>query len=253
MASLTFEQPLNELTRVNLRLEFLFKKIDENIGKEDYWSLRATAESIVQISHILDRPDIKSKFAKAIQNQLAYLEELSEQPGVDSAKLVNIINTLKELFQVHNQTGVKLAQALRDNHFLNTLRQHLLYPGGEADFELPAYQYWLQSISGSNKDRLQELTASLATVKETVTLLLKLTRSKCKEKSILAEHGFHQEGLDKNDSIQLIRIQLDKSANIYPIVSANNHRLNIRFYNALSLEMEEQSHENINFSLSCCT
>lgn len=252
MTTLTFEQPLNELVRLNLRLEYLFGKFDQNIGYSDNWSRRACIEAIAQIIHVLDRPDIKSKYSKALQKQIDQLSPLLNQTAVDQKALSSTLNELKDLLNYFSLSSDKVASALRGNSFLNTLRQHLLYPGGEANFEVPAFNYWLHLSEAKQTQNLTQWAGDLKLVKQTVNSMLKLLRNRENIKHTSAIQGFHQEPLERGSSTQLVRIKININEHVYPIISASKHRLIFRFYDGEHTISQEQIQRDIEFDLICC-
>lgn len=252
MATMTFEQPLNELTRLILRLEYLFSKIDANKVVGTPWTTKATLEALVHIIHLIDRPDLKSKFAKELQRQVNHLDKLSNQQNIDRKQLDKTIADLQGLFQYFNQSGTKVGQSLRSIEFLNNIRQHLMYPGGEAQFEMPAYQYWLGGNKNKQDKQIKDWLTELDMLRRTIDLLLKLLRNTGKTSIVTANNGFHQELLESNSHIKLVRMEVDPSLQVYPIVSAGKHRLVIRFYEGTHIQSEEQVHSDIQFKLTCC-
>lgn len=252
MTILTFEQPLNELVRLNLRLEYLFQKLDQNIDCTDNWSRRASIEAIAQIIHVLDRPDIKSKYSKALQKQIDQLSPYLNQSGVDHDALNSTLNELKDLLNYFSLSNERVASSLRGNSFLSTLRQHLLYPGGEANFEVPAFDYWLHTSEAKQTQYLIEWSQQLKLVKQTINTMLKLLRNRTRTNYVSAIQGFHQEPLDKGSNTQLIKIKVNQNEHVYPIVSANKHRLIIRFYDGDHLISQEQVQKDVQFELVCC-
>jgi len=253
MQSIIFEQPLNEITRVNLRLEYLFKKIDHCIDCTAYWSVRAKVESIVQIIHILDRPDIKGKYTKALHQQLSVLRKAHEHHHADQEKISEWIRIFERLLSDLNHTGEKLGQKLREKQFINRIRQQLLFPGGEADFELPAYQCWLNLQNHELDDHMSVLYAELNLVKEIVSHLLMMSRGSGRTQKHIAQHGFYQLSVDPKNAIQLIQISMTDQMSVYPVISAGKHRVCIRFYDGTELETEEQVTSDVAFSLKCCS
>ena len=57
-----YEQPLNELVRTCLRLEYLSSLLDYYLETSKAGSAHAALATLLDILQILDRPDIKTKF-----------------------------------------------------------------------------------------------------------------------------------------------------------------------------------------------
>ncbi|MFN3233993.1 MAG: cell division protein ZapD [Gammaproteobacteria bacterium] len=250
--AIIYEHPLNELMRLSLRLEFLFDKIDQHIGMNNTWQIRILMESLIHIAHLLERPDLKTKYAKTLQSQIASLNLLRDQNSIDQEKLKRLIDRLQKLFDHFNQTHGKIGQALRENQFIASLHQHLLYPGGEAYFELPQYTAWLNQPKDVIEQQIRAWLSAFDHTRAVTKLLLKLTRHRGALKEVTANDGYHQEDLDSKSNIQLIRIKLDADKPYYPLVSASKHRLNIRFNRSAVLDHEDPVNEMITFGLECC-
>lgn len=251
MDMLFFEHPLDELTRLSLRLEYIVSNFEHHIHQDNQLSERACIETIVNLSHLLDRPDLKNKYARELSAHIFQLENITHKTDLHLDQLRLTIVELKEYFNYFSQPG-KLGLNLRENFFLNTIRQHLLYPGGEADFELPAYYFWLNSLRQEKVFALQKWFKEFSPIIDAVNLLLKLTRSKTRSKQLIALGGFHHEPLDTKSTPKLIQIKLDHTDQAYPSISAGKHRINIRFNEGRHLISEEQALRDINFDLTLC-
>ncbi len=251
MDMLFFEHPLDELTRLSLRLEFLVTSFNYHIHQDSAWSERACIESIVNISHILDRPDLKNKYARELSTHITQLEALSRHHNLDLGELENTIVALKNSFNYFSAPG-KLGLNLRENFFLNTIRQHLLYPGGEADFELPAYNFWLHISRNEKVAALDLWFKEFSIIIQSVELLLKLMRAKARSKQVIAMGGFYHEPLETKNSPRLLQIRIDQANQAYPSISAGKHRINIRFNEGGHLVSEEQAVRDIGFELILC-
>lgn len=251
MDMLFFEHPLDELTRFSLRLEFLVNNFKHHIHQDNLWSERACMESIVNISHILDRPDLKNKYARELCLQIQQLNNLLHHEGLNLSELKQTLVLLKEYFDFFSTPG-KLGLNLREIFFLNNIRQHLSYPGGEADFELPAYYFWLNSERQEKVNMLNHWFKEFTNVIEPVFLLLKLTRNRKRSKKLIAMSGFHQESLDSKNTPKLIQIQLAQAEKAYPSISAGKHRINVRFNEGRHLISEEQAMRDLDFELTIC-
>lgn len=249
--SIVYEQPLNELMRVCLRLEYLFGQVQYHLAGQSIWDVRAAMAAIIDILNVVDRPDIKSKLTNALQLHFSTLQQLHQSQNVDKEKLNQLLKELDQSQQIlHNIYG-KIGQELRDNEFLSAIRQRLATPAGTCDFALPAYHLWL-SIPLELQQK--ELTNWLATFKELqgiINLLLQLTRNSTLPKIRVAPGGFYQEALSPNIPYQMIRVGLKD--NIYPDISVGKHRLSIYFYYFNSSnDRPSQVTKDVEFELIFC-
>src|SRR5690348_5840268 len=92
-----YEQPLNELIRVCLRLEQLFQHIDHLIVDTSPIGTRNLTVTIINLLNLLDRPDLKAKLAKELSLHLNQLARLENTPGIDQQKLSQLLRQLDEL------------------------------------------------------------------------------------------------------------------------------------------------------------
>ncbi|OAI49500.1 hypothetical protein AYO45_07030, partial [Gammaproteobacteria bacterium SCGC AG-212-F23] len=225
----TYEQPLNELTRVFLRVELLFLQIDHQIQDLSPFGTRNLIATLINLLQVLDRPDLKAKLAKELTYQIAFLNRLQQTPEVHQEKLQSTLHQLEELFRHFIDSNRKIAQNLREIELLNNLRLHLASPGGGCSFDIPVYHYWLQQPAEKREENIRGWLLELKQVRTTVFLILQLIRESGKTQTKNAEHGFYQELLDPQTNLRLLRVSLSASLPAYPEISIGRHFLSVRF------------------------
>lgn len=175
-----YDQPLNETVRVCLRLEQLFHQIDHQIDDSSLLSTRNIINFIINILHILDRPDLKAKLAKELSHHLSNLNRYNNIPEIDAEKL----NTLTRQLENHSRNLIdssgKIGNRLRDVELLNTLRLHLASPGGGCSFDLPIYHYWLQQPALIRQKTISDWLSEFDQIRAVIELLLNLVRDNAK-------------------------------------------------------------------------
>ena len=227
---ITYEQPLNELIRLCLRLEHLFKLIDTHLQQDSIPASRATLTALLDILNVVERPDLKVKLVKALGHHANQLSRYESSKDVDQSKLASYLNELDKIIDVlHSQPG-RIGQSLKDNEFLSTIRQRLSIPAGDSNFYLPSYQRWLSQSPIDRQAQLQAWRNTLSTLHAAISTLIKLTRQSAKPSTLSLQDSFYQQSLDTNIDWQLVRITLDFDSQLYPEVSVGRHRLNIRFH-----------------------
>lgn len=250
---ITFEQPINEHMRLCLRLEHLFLQLDGNLPIETEWGSRATLSAILEILNVIDRPDLKTKITKALSQHASKLHQLENSPQVDKEKLRSVLNDIERLTEtLFNLTG-KIGQALRENDFLNTIRQYSYNPGGACNFCLPAYQLWLRQPSSQRIQTAHSWAKHFADLREAVFLLLSLIRNSASSSQQLAREGFFQQSLDPNAPCELVRVTLPENVGIYPEISVGRHRMSVRFLLENLHDRPKQLQNDIVFDLSICS
>ncbi len=247
-----YEQPVNEHIRVCLRLEQLFNQALYWLRGANSWESRAALSAILEALNVLDRPDLKAKLVKELSRYVNVLARFAETPHIDQHKLAALQSELEHtLHQLYGIQG-RIGQGLRDNEFLNNIRQYLLNPGGGCDFEVPSYHFWLQLPPAERIAQLTQWFNSLKTIQNAVHLTLRLVRQSSPAETREAHEGFFQASLDAQGSCQLVRVAVPHSANVYPEISVGRHGISIRFYTLQIGERSKQVREDIKFQLMCC-
>lgn len=247
-----YEQPLNEQLRVCLRVEQLLQQLHYLAEHPAPQATRMVITYLLEIVNILDRPDLKSKLVKALNQRAARLATLEQNPQVDSQKLRALLIELDQLLDyLHAESG-KLGQTLRDNEFLNNIRLHLAKPGGASSFNCPAYHFWLQqTFEQRNRDLLIWLK-TIEPIEKIMMLLLQVTRESGQFQQKFAPKGFYQEALNPNMSYQLIRIHLSGERKVFPEISVGRHQLFVHFFSPNFNSRSVHAIHEVSFKLACC-
>lgn len=248
-----YEQPLNELIRACLRLEQLFLQADHQITDASTIGTRLMISTLMSILQLLDRPDIKAKLAKELTHQVFLLSRLENTPEIDQPKLSELLKQLDELSRTFIDSSGKIGQNLRDIELLSNLRLHLASPGGGCNFDIPVYHCWLQRPDKERLATIKEWFAEFDKVRLANELLLKLVREESKIQHKQAVNGFHQELLDPQIKLRLIRVMIPTEVEAYPEISIGRHFLSVRFFVLNILGRPTQYQRNLNFQLSYCT
>jgi cell division protein ZapD len=249
---ITYEQPLNEIIRVCLRLEQLFEQIDHQLTDLSYIGTRNVMSMIINVLNILDRPDLKAKLAKELSHHLATYMRYENRPDIDTTKLSHITAQLDELSRALIDSSGKIGHRLRDIELLNALRLHLASPGGGCGFDIPLYHYWLQQNAKDREQNIRDWLSDFTQIRSAMQLILDLVRKSAKVEQKEAIHGFYQELLDPQSNLRLIRIDIDAHLLTYPEISVGRHFLSIRFYSPDVHKKPVQYTENLIFTLSYC-
>ena len=253
MKTVCYEQPLNERIRTFLRLESLFVRIEECLAGSSQWDSRHAMSSLIDILTIFSRSDLKSEILKEIERHTSNLTVLESNPRVDQAILKDILYQLDILNDRMHGIDGQIAQSLRQNEFLNSIRQRSSVPGGSCDFDLPAYHHWLEQPVEERHTMLKSWYDEFSSSAQSIRLVLQLLRDSAPPRPVEAEAGFFQSALDTSIPYQLIRVVLPAEAAYFAEISAGKHRYTIRFMQQLSYdERPVQTTENIEFMLACC-
>lgn len=250
--TITYEQPLNELIRVCLRIEQLFLQIDHQLVDTSILGTRMLVTSIINLLQLVDRPDLKAKLAKELSHQTAILSRLENTPEIDQSKLRSILNQLEELARCFIDSSKKIGQNLREIELLNNLRLHLASPGGGCSFDIPIYYYWLNQPAEQRQTLLKTWIAEFNNIRAASSLILQLIRESAKSNIKTAEHGFYQELLDPQINLRMIRVAIPIEIPAYPEISIGRHYLSVRFFTPSIQERPTQYLQHLQFWISHC-
>lgn len=252
IATITYDQPLNEIIRVCLRLEQLFLQIDHQLSDTSMLGTRNIITTIIQILHIVDRPDLKSKLAKELSQLLANLRRYNNAPTIDADKLNKLTQQLEEMSHHLIDSNVKIGYRLRDVELLNVLRLHLATPGGGCNFDVPLYYCWLKQPTEVRLAIINGWLKEFAQIRATIELVLDLVRKNAKTEEKMAIHGFHQELLDPQSNLRMIRIKMSCDIAAYPETSLGRHFLSVRYFYPDIQKRPTQYAENVPFVIDYC-
>lgn len=247
-----YDHPLNEIIRACLRLEQLFQQIDHQLSDTSIYGSRNLINLIINVLQLLDRADLKAKLAKEMTLLLSNLQRYGNQPHIDATKLNNLMQKLDELSRILIDSSGKIGQRLRDIELLNTLRSHFATPGGGCSFDIPIFHYWLQLPAEERKQTITEWLTDFAQIRTSVELVLELVRNNTKSEEKKAIHGFHQELLDAQLNLRMIRIGIARGLPTYPEVSIGRHFFSVRFYIPNIEKRPLQYTENLDFIVYYC-
>lgn len=248
-----YEQPLNELVRVSLRLEHLFHQIDLCMDAEDTGKhIHAIIHLIIDLLNVLDRPDLKSKLTKEFNRFTAIFERLNQSPQISQEKLSHTLKELRHLTDHFLITPGKVGQSLRDNEFLANLRQNLLSPGGDSGFDAPYYHHWMHLPLKERQHDVSLWLKQFQEIRRAIELLLSIIRNSSEPQEIIAAKGFYYEPLDPQAPVQLIRVAFPAEEILYPEISAGRHRMSVRFVIPNMNNRPRQTPDDISFTLTIC-
>jgi len=226
--TITYEQPLNERIRILLRLESLFKNIQDTLYEPAPASSHATLERLQEILTLTDRSDLKKDLMKELDRNRLTLSTLKERPGVDLEQLDAFLDRLTHLTSELDAERGKPGQKLRNSEFIKSFRQRTGVPGGLSDIDFPHYHFWLNLPAEERIASLTEWVESFEVIRESVSLVLDMIRRSATPTTVTATKGFYQHSLDKDTPYQLIRVTMPIDSPYYVEISGGRHRFSAR-------------------------
>ncbi len=250
----TFEQPLNERIRMCLRVETLMKRYHYFEGLKGDWSAYSALLTILEVTSLLERGDLKQELMKELERQQTALRAIAQHDAIDQGKLDLVLSKLGgALDRIHRLDG-KLGEHLKRVDFLVAIKQRTSIPGGSCDFDLPQLRFWLNLDHESRVGDLRTWADPYCELAEVIDLILSVIRDSGAPRTTVAENGFYQKSLDMRKSTQLIRIGVDADSGMYPEISAGKHRFSVRFMIPNPREgLPVQVKDDVEFQLSSCT
>lgn len=251
-AKVIYEQPLNERVRTFLRLEHLFKEFFARLEGASLWDSRNALVSLLDILTIFNRADLKTEVMKELERQMGALAALENAPGVDRARLVELLDEFDMLVDRMHAMHGQVGQELRQNEFLNSVKQRVSIPGGTCDFDLPGYHFWLQRPLPKRIADLHNWITVFEPIRLSISLILRLVRGSANPVPEIAHGGFFQKMLDATCPCQLVRVAVAADAPYYAEVSGGRHRFTVRFMEPLPDGHAVQTTQDVHFELTCC-
>lgn len=254
MENLIYEQPLNERMRTLLRLEFLFRQLDYHLQGDSYWDTRAAIATLLDIqSFAIARSDLKSDLAMEVDRQIKSLQRLRESPGVDGERLQEVLADLERIGSGLKNDNRNISRQMKNNSFLNAIRNRSTIPGASCSFDLPFFHQWLMSPRERRVADISDWVESLEPIHQAADRVLQLVRSSNHPQKITVEKGLLEQDLPSDRPCQMIRIILPPACSCYPEISSGKHRFLLRLLQRPSLEASPvHMQEDVDLELTLC-
>ena len=246
MSTHKFEHPLNEKTRIYLRIESLLRQANLASNFTDNHQYLLLFRALFDMVEIFEQIQLKSELAKDLEKQRLAYRSWFNVDGVDQNALTAL---LQEIDLAHNQlmTAERFGQALKEDRFLSSIRQRFNLPGGACCFDLPALYYWLHLPIQRKVQDAAKWQASLKPLSDALGLWLKLTRETGQFKDQIARAGFFQSDADEAN---ILRLHIPMEFGVYPMISGHKNRFAIKF---MSFESGQACIQDIDFKLAVCS
>ncbi len=247
-----YELPLNERIRTLLRLEQLFDRAEHHIEHNDIQSAHCVIQSLVEINNLF-RGDIKSEVIKELERQYASLNRHIDFPGINKSVLQDLLKRIEQNVSSIHDINEQLDQHLQNDLLYNSVRQRLSIPGGTCSFDLPLYTHWLNSADANRQETLITWFKPYIPLRDAIATCLGAIRNSADAIPCIADNGFYEHQLKRKTHAQLVKIIVDAKQAYYPTITANKHRLNIRFMEWKTGDSKSpQTKSNVDFSLMIC-
>lgn len=252
MDRIIYEHPLNERMRTFLKLDYLFKQLDHFATGTLAWDGKNYSFTLVEIIDVLDRNDLRLELTKELEKQIKYLKSLQSSSGINHNLLQDTISDLSNKLASINNMQWKLTKNLNNDELLQSIKSKASCSGAACSFDSPAFYQWLNFDASVRNQKIAMWQAEIKPVKECIFTLLDIIRNGTMFNQKKAQDGYYQQDLDLPQPCQIIRISMPSK--IFPQISGDKHRVNIRFFACDGVEQKpHQLEQDLEFEMSCCT
>ncbi|USD64858.1 cell division protein ZapD [Vibrio sp. SCSIO 43136] len=240
-----FEHPLNEKTRIYLRVESLLRQMNHASEQVDSMHYQLFFRPMFDLLDIFEQIQLKSELAKDLEKQrLAYKSWLNVE-GVDQSTLQGLLNNI-DVVHKELMSAPRFGIALKEDRLLSTIRQRFGLPGGSCCFDLPSLHYWLHQNENARLADIERWLTSLRPLTNALHLWLKLCRETGFEKAQIARAGFFQSDAEEAN---ILRLSIPLDYGVYPMISGHKNRFAIKF---IDFETGQAFSNDVEFQLAIC-
>jgi cell division protein ZapD len=222
--SVTFQLATHFLSRIALRLEFLFKTINQACDESHEIVHRYALKNIIELIDIIEKPELKSRFVK----ELIRMEHVLKKQRT----LVNAQHFEHLVTQIHllNHLPGLLNNLIHEDQFLKTIRQIHHSNSKECEFNSPYLVMWLNLDPLVRQHTIKNWLDCLKDIELTVYIYLSILKETSQFITVTAEHGFYQHAFSSKTVSHLILLKIDSSLGIIPKLQLGAHNVTIRLY-----------------------
>ena len=247
-----YEFPFNERIRTYLRLQHLFYRLGDLVGRSSPTDHHFAITTLFEITEVGARADLKTDVLKDLERQKHLLLAYRGNPSISEQALEQVIGQIDASFNTLKEQPGKIGQALTEIDWLTSLRSRVAIPGGTCEFDLPIYHDWRHRSAEERRADLQRWIAGLLPLAESVGLLLKLLRDAGTPQKVLASGGHFQQSLPQGRTYQLMRLRIDPRLGIFPEISANRLVISVRLMTILDGQRVQASTEDAQLEITLC-
>ena len=246
---IVYEFPLNEHVRTLLKLERLFQQVLHLARQQDALSHQTALFGLFDLIDLAARNEMRAE----LQMELARMRPRNEtggQPGTNGATTEIQPCQIDQSLTALQMLPARFDQPLRENDWLNGVRQRANIPGGVNGFDLPHFHHWQHTAAAARQADLVGWITPMLPVRQAIALVLQRLRENGSPQALSARQGSYQQMLNGRD-ISLLRIGLPADSPLIPEASANRHTINIRFSPA-GKSLCDRCEEEVEFQLRLC-
>lgn len=223
-----YEYPFNERTRTYLRLEQLFRRLNELVARPHPLDHHFAIQTLFEIMDVGARSDLKSEILKDLDKLKQLYNSYRGNPAISEAALDQFIARIDDSFNALHDDEGRVGHGLTDNDWLMAIRSRISIPGGTCEFDLPAYHHWQHQPAEQRQQELLGWVQQLAPLAQPVQMLLGLLRESGVPQKVVTSGGQYQQNLPQGRTFQLLRLWVDPALNLVPEISGNRLLFSVR-------------------------
>ena len=249
MNSVVYEHPLNEKTRLLMRLELLFGQLSIHNDMSDETNIQPFFSTLYSTIEVLERNDIRGTLAFYLDLLEKSMLRWSSHPDIHNDSLQkNLQETVKLQGQISKMS--KACQVLKEDKFLASLRQRFGIAGGTCDFDLPQFHYWRLKPLQEKQADVKSWLLILAPLQQALDFSMLFIRESAEFTKENAPNGFYQGSCA--DNVSLLRVKYDADEGVFPTLSGSNRRFAISFMKPDKSAVKTSVNDTIQFELASC-
>ena len=251
-AVILYEYPFNERIRTYLRLEHLFFRLGELMGRSGSTDHHFAITTLFEIMEVGARAELKTDVLKDPEKQKHALAAYRGNPAISEGALEQVIGQLDACFAALKEQPGKPGHALTEIDWLMSLRSRASIPGGTCEFDLPAYHAWRHLELGHRRADIKRWVDGFLPLAESVGLLLKLLRDSGVPQKVMCAGGHYQQNLPQGRSFGLLRLRIDPQLGLFPEISGNRLVVSVRLMTIVDGQRVQSSSEDAQLEVTLC-
>lgn len=226
---LQFEIPLNEQCRSFLRAESLISILKHDYSQANPWDSARALGTVVSLYRYIDQADLKQQLLQALDNYIHRLKRLLHTPKVDLQALNQVLESLSGVSKNLGSTHTQFEKILQESALLSQFAGRQI-TGMTPSFDIPECHFWTHQSLKSKQQFLDSILEPLGPIIQALDQFLNLTRQCALTQQFEAKSGVYKKQYQPTQDIQLINIEVNSDAKVFPRVSANKQCVHIAFY-----------------------
>ncbi|MCX7114907.1 MAG: cell division protein ZapD [Gammaproteobacteria bacterium] len=227
--SLTYQVATHYLSKIALRIEVLFERINAATHSEEPAVHHLALLHLIELSKLVEKPELKGRFLKELM-RFDYTLSKQTPPLPDE-----IMATLHEQIHLLSHLTHRFGEALHKDPFLQAVYTHQHHHHDIELDPLPLF-YWLEQDPQHRINALQEWLQHLTVVYDAVKLYLSIIRHCTPFQAIVIKNGFHQQTVHEKRTCHLIILCLSKRIEWIPKIQVGHYGITISLCDKTTLK-----------------